>query len=267
MTDLYILQLETTNHCNAHCTFCPHDRFTEKGFMSDELYDKILSEARELPHLTKIIPMLTGEPFLDKKFVSRLRKLRETFSCAIEVYTNGSLLTEELVSQLKEIPAIEYSVSLNGLKRETRRRLMGLDDYQQVRAGLRAMERAGIRYRPTMVFAPEVTDKEARDFFDAGGMVIKYQSWAGLEYPFQRTCRTSCGRALRDMTVRYNGDVVLCCFDPFGKVTFGNLNRETIEEVWTSERHRNYQRMHALGRGNELPLCDQCTEGLTMRTG
>lgn len=262
MNDLQYIQLETTNHCNAKCVFCPHYKFTEKGFMTDELYSKILDEAQKLPNIQEIIPMLTGEPFLDKKFIPRLKKLREMFpNIAIEVYTNGSLLTEENVRQIALIPNIRYSISMNGLSPETRKMVMGLDDYFDVMLGIKAMERAGIKYRVTMVAYPEISREEMKEFIKAGGTVIQYQSWAGTQYPYERRRWTSCPRALNAMTIRYNGDVVLCCFDPFGEVTFGNLNTETIEEIWQSERHREYQMKHKEGRGNEMPMCEQCTEG------
>ena len=262
MNSLRYIQLETTNHCNAKCRFCPHHKFTERGFMSDELYDKILSEAQCLPNLVGITPMLTGEPFLDKKFIPRLKKLREMFpNIAIEVYTNGSLLTEETVRKIAEVPDVRYSISVNGLSRETRKMIMGLDDYFDVRVGIKAMEQAGIEYGVTMVAYPEISREEMQAFSDAGGTVVQYQSWAGTQYPYERRRWTSCPRAIHHMTVRYNGDVTLCCFDPFGEVSFGNLNTETIEEIWTSDKHREYQRMHTQGRGDEMPMCDQCTEG------
>jgi radical SAM protein with 4Fe4S-binding SPASM domain len=262
MKDLLFMQVETTNHCNAHCIFCPHHEFKEKGFMTDELYDKILNEAKQLPNLTEFIPMLTGEPFLDKKFIPRLRKLRETLpNVDIEIYTNGSLLTDEVIFQLKEIPNVRYSISLNGLNPGTRDAIMGLKDYWEVIRAFKTMERLGIKYRATMVGYPTISQEEMKGFVESGGTVIQYQSWAGTQYPYERRRWTSCVRAVNGMTVRYNGDVILCCFDPFGEVTFGNLNNETIEEVWKSEKHREYQMMHKQGRGNELPKCAQCTEG------
>jgi radical SAM protein with 4Fe4S-binding SPASM domain len=262
MKDLLCIQLETTNHCNAKCKFCPHYKFTEKGFMTDELYDKILDEAKRLPNLAEIIPMLTGEPFLDKKFIPRLKKLREMFpNIAIEVYTNGSLLKDEIIQQLKDIPSVRYSVSLNGLNPETRKTIMGLDDYWDVVFAFKTMERLGIKYRATMVAYPELSREEMKGFIESGGTVIQYQSWAGTQYPYERRRWTSCARAINGMTIRYNGDVVLCCFDPFGEVTFGNLNNETIEEIWQSDKHQEYALAHKQGRGNELLKCEQCTEG------
>ena len=261
MKDLLSMQVETTNHCNGKCIFCPQHEFKEKGFMTDELYDKILDEAKQVPNLSEFIPMLTGEPFLDKKFIPRLRKLRDVLpNVSIEVYTNGSLLTDEIINQLKEIPNIRYSISLNGLNPGTREAIMGLTDYWEVIRAFKTMERLGIKYRATMVAYPTITQEEMSGFVKSGGTVIQYQSWAGSQYPYERRRWTCCARVVNGMTIRYNGDVVLCCFDPFGEVTFGNLNTETIEEVWQSEKHQEYQMMHKQGKGNDLLKCEHCTE-------
>lgn len=230
--------------------------------MTDDLYAKILLEASQLPNLSTFIPMLTGEPFMDKQFVDRLRLARNKLPhVGLEVYTNGSLLTAETIEAMKGIPNLRFSVSLNGMSPETRKRIMGLDDYWQVIQSLKAMERAGIKYRTTMVAYPDIPQEEIKSFIEAGGTAIQYQSWAGTQYPYDRRRWTSCARAINYMTIRYNGDVCLCCFDPFGEVTFGNLNESTIEEIWLSEKHKEYQNLHKKGRGNELPKCRSCTEG------
>jgi radical SAM protein with 4Fe4S-binding SPASM domain len=63
------------------------------------------------------------------------------------------------------------------------------------------------------------------------------------------------------MTVRYNGDANLCCFDPFSKVSFGNVNTQTLEEIWLSPARQDYVKKHQIGQGNKLALCEACTEG------
>lgn len=261
MTDLLYLQVETTNHCNGKCVFCPQHQFKEKGFMTQELYEKIIDEASRLPNLTMFHPMLTGEPFLDKNFMDRLRLARAKLpNVEFEIYTNGSLFTDEIIYQLKEIPNLHLSVSLNGLKPETRKKLMGFDDYWQVMQAFKLMEQSGIKYRATMVAYPEISQDEVAAFIESGGTAIRYQSWAGIQYPYERKRWTSCARAINQMTVLYTGDVCLCCFDPFGEVNFGNLNSDTIETVWNNTRHKEYQSMHKQGRGHELPKCEACTE-------
>ncbi len=259
--ELAILQIETTNICNSKCVFCPHHRFTEFGVMADELYKKIIEEASRLPALVTFIPMLTGEPFCDKQIVERIEYARERMpEVSIELYTNGSLLTFEIMQQLKAIPKFGLSISLNGLNPETREKVMGLKDWPHVLRMCKYAEQIGLSYRPTMVAYTEINPEEVSGFIKSGGTAIQYQSWAGQQYPYRRNRWTSCVRALRHMTVRYNGDANLCCFDPFGKVSFGNLNNQSIEEIWTSQKRQEYIARHKEGKGNSLKLCDSCTE-------
>lgn len=262
MNDLLYLQVETTNHCNAKCLFCPQHKFKQKGFMEQDLYEKIVDEATRLPNLMMFHPMLTGEPFLDKRFMERLRFARTRLpNVEIEIYTNGTLLTDEIIYQLQGMPLLRLSVSLNGLKPETRKKVMGLNDYWAVVQSFKLMERLNIKYRATMVAYPEISQEEVAAFIESGGTAIRYQSWAGTQYPYERRRWTACPRAINQMTVLYTGDVCLCCFDPFGEINFGSLKTETIEEVWNSSRHKEYQTMHKQGRGHELPKCEACSEG------
>lgn len=123
------------------------------------------------------------------------------------------------------------------------------------------MEQLKMKYRCTMVAYPEIKPQEIENFIKAGGSAIQYQSWAGQQYPYKRNRWTSCVRALNHMTIRYNGDANLCCFDPFGKVSFGNVNTQTIEEIWKSSKRQEYIIRHKSGEGHRLELCNACTEG------
>ncbi len=262
ISELAILQIETTNLCQANCTFCQHSNFKEFGTMGDDLFVKVVKEASQLPNLQTIIPMLTGEPFCDKLIVRRINYIRERIPHVnIQLYTNGSLLTLEILRQLKEVPAFSLSISLNGLNPETRQRLMGLDDWTHVIKMANYCEQIKLPYRVTIVATPEVDPDEVRNFIKIGGMAIQYQSWAGQQYPYKRNRWTSCVRALNHMTIRYNGDANLCCFDPFGRVSFGNVNDNTIQEIWESPQRQEYIIKHKEGRGNTLELCESCTEG------
>ncbi len=262
INELVILQVETTTLCNAHCSFCQHPKFKEFGTMTDELYNKIINEASNLPNLQTFIPMLTGEPFCDKKIIDRILYARHQLpQVSIQLYTNGSLLTLEILQQLRDIDNFNLSISLNGLNPETREKVMGLNDWGHVIKMAHYAEQIKLPYRVTMVATPEIKLDELGNFIKAGGMAIQYQSWAGQQYPYKRNRWTSCVRALNHMTIRYNGDANLCCFDPFGKVSFGNLKDNTIAEIWDSPQRQDYIAKHKEGRGNTLQLCDSCTEG------
>ncbi len=251
--DLLVIQLETTNVCNAHCVFCPHYKFDKFGTMADALYKKIVDNASKLS-IKRFIPMLTGEPFCDPWFIDRLKYAREKLDCTIDVFTNGSLLTRGIIDQLKGIENLNLSVSLNGVTPETRLKLMGLDDFMEVVESIKYMKEAGLSHRATMVAYPDINAEEIDSFLKTGNKLIPYQSWCNEQYEHTRMLYSYCPRRSTYMTVRYNGDVVLCCFDPFGKVVFGNLNGQTIEEVWDSDEHREAQETQ------DYNICRNCTE-------
>jgi len=230
--------------------------------MEDELFQKIIDEAENLPNLHTVIPMLTGEPFCDKQIMDRIKYIREHLPrVSIQLFTNGSLLTFDIIKELKGIQGFSLSISLNGLNPETREKVMGLKDWNHVVRMARYAESIGLSYRVTLVADPEISPDEIKDFIKVGGTAVQYQSWAGQQYPYTRNRWTSCIRALSHMTIRYNGDANLCCFDPFGKVSFGNLNDRSIEEIWNSPRRTEWRLRHKEGNGSKLELCGECTEG------
>ncbi len=262
MNSLYGIQLETTTICQGKCVFCPRDKLTEHGSMTDALYAKIVQEAVRLPALAIFnIQGNAGEPLCDPQFMERLEFARKAMpKVSLEFYTNGTLLTEPLIDRMALMNNLRVNVSLNGGP-ETRKRLMGLDDYWRVVRMLRYMREKGISNRASMVYYPEITRKEVDDFVDAGGFAIQYQSWAGKQYPYERRRWTSCQRAMNHMYIRFNGQATLCCFDMFGTVPLGDLNTQTIQEVWQGECHKEYVLKHKAGKGQELALCESCTEG------
>ena len=256
------LQLETTNICNAVCVFCPHDRFKKFGTMTEELYIKILEDASHY-NLNTFAPMLTGEPFCDKNFMKRVIYAREMLpKTVIRIFTNGSLMTEWDIRMLAQLGGIDIDVSLNGASIRARKSLMDLTDYAEVKRKLDLMWEVALRPVVCMLWFPTLTTLDLTTFGTIkNSLGIRFQSFGGEMYPYKRKVATCCNRVTDYLTVLYNGKVNLCCFDPFGKVEFGDLNTQTLEEVWNSKLHKKYLNKHKANRGQELLVCQSCTEG------
>src|SRR5688572_32858334 len=68
-----IVQIESTNICNAKCVFCPRDDMHRKqGVMSLELFKKIVDECATLG-ITHVRVHNYGEPFLDRHLTEKVR--------------------------------------------------------------------------------------------------------------------------------------------------------------------------------------------------
>src|ERR671915_376719 len=90
-----IVQIESTNICNAKCVFCPRDEMHRRqGVMKLDLYRKIVDECTELG-ITHIRVHNYGEPFIDRKLVDKVRYAKEKGIKEVGMISNGSLITEE----------------------------------------------------------------------------------------------------------------------------------------------------------------------------
>jgi len=253
------LQIELTNVCNSNCQFCPRHSQTSTGKMSDKLYEKILLDATKRG-VESITPTGFGEPFTDPQFIERVKLAHKIFPDArMVIYTNGSLIKDEHILELAGIKKLHMAVSLNAARPETRKHLMGLDDFHKVKDTIDKIVAAGIQCRTTMVFFPSMTLEEAQEFGSFHNpKILRFQSFSGLTYRYKRTIPTSCKRLKEDLFFRWNGDATLCCFDVTSKVLFGNMNDCTIEEIWQKKSH--YRAIHELHAGQTMKMCEACTE-------
>src|SRR5918912_915819 len=68
-----IVQIESTNICNAKCVFCPRDEMHRRqGIMSFDLFRKIVDECADL-RISHVRMHNYGEAFIDKRLVGKVR--------------------------------------------------------------------------------------------------------------------------------------------------------------------------------------------------
>jgi len=58
--------------------------------------------------------------------------------------------------------------------------------------------------------------------------------------------------------IDYRGNVVLCCNDYHGSVTFGNVLNESLMTIWNKKRYRVLRRRRRRGVF-DLDICKKCT--------
>src|SRR5262249_8510201 len=111
-----IVQIESTNLCNAKCVFCPRDEMHRRqGVMAMDLYKKIVDECATLG-ITHVRVHNYGEPFLDRQLVEKVRYAKERGIAEVGMISNGSLIAEELARGMIDagLDAINISVDAAG---------------------------------------------------------------------------------------------------------------------------------------------------------
>lgn len=250
------LAIELTNRCNAKCEFCINRRFKEFGDMSDEIFNKVLKDAKEF-ELELICLNNIGEPFLCINLIDRIKKIREIFpKTKIIMFSNGSFLSTQALKYLKELN-VTLNISLNSVNSEGRKR-MGLDDFEKVKKLIDKGIKMKAIERVTFVEKAASSAEEIKAFwklFPKNGQVIPYANYAGSLFDTFKP-KYNCNRAIRELAVLFDGTVTLCCMTSL-KVNFGNIKNKTLKEIWNSKERQDYK--IATEKGELFGVCSNCT--------
>ena len=65
------------------------------------------------------------------------------------------------------------------------------------------------------------------------------------------------------MTLRGNGDVLGCCSFYAVDLVMGNWKKESLGEIWNSEKMKKLREMHKNGDYTKNPACKSCIENVS----
>ena len=88
--------------------------------------------------------------------------------------------------------------------------------------------------------------------------LIKFHNYAGENFDSLHP-KLNCIRAIEHMTVLYDGNVNLCCIDSPPEILFGDLNKQSVKEIWESGKRQAYVKGHL--NGEVMKRCENCTGG------
>lgn len=252
------LQIESSTACNAKCTFCPRYEMTRKmGTMSDELFYKIIDQARKMGMRT-FLPFLNGEPFAFPRIYEWLHYIAKNKSW-IAIFTNAELMdVDKLMRYSRNIYFVNCSI--NAATKETYDKIMRGPDFDKVVANTRELiKRANFRVRVTMVINEE-NAHEVKLFKEQWGEYAKisgYANWGGVRHSKmeKKKAKKYCDRTSHTMAILWDGRVCMCCMDYDGKAIFGDLNKDTLQEVY--DRMAEIRELHKKGNFKMIP-CKDC---------
>ena len=234
------IEIETINRCNGECSFCPVNKKRDPrpyGKMEIELFHKIILELKKLEFDGSIVLFSNNEPFLDSRITEFIMYAREHLNKAfLHISTNGTLLTVEKLIQV--IPYLDEIV---------------IDNYNQ-QLELNPTSIAIVNYCENH---QEVKDKvkiilrRPKDVLTSRGGDAP-NSEREEKYP-----NASCLLPFKQIVIRPDGKVSLCCNDALGKCTLGDVSKQTLEEIWYGNAFRGVRSQLKSGRSN-VERCRYC---------
>jgi radical SAM protein with 4Fe4S-binding SPASM domain len=271
-----ILQIEPTNVCNADCICCPVPRSSrEKGHMDFSLFKQIIDEAAIIG-VNSIFLFLHGEPMIHPKIVDMLRYIKRC-GLSFHLTTNGITFSEKAISGILRAGVDNgdhISFSIQGASPEVHDKIVGRNCYEKVLKNIHSL----LRHREelkvngpvieTVYYIMPENQHETQKYLKLWRGVVDHVRLSGEisqsfaqhgeepEIPIIRT--TACSNLWQKMTILWNGEVILCCNDVDGKIVLGNLNDQSIEEIWNSEKLLAIKRIHKKKEFERIPLCHTC---------
>jgi radical SAM protein with 4Fe4S-binding SPASM domain len=230
--------IETTTHCNLRCRFCPNSKYPRslkknEKLLETEIYKKIIDELSEINFKGRILPYSFGEPLTDKRIVSLVEYTKKKLPKArISLNSNGIFLTVPLYNRLVKAGVDCFPISQYGS--EMPENMKKVFKYLKTRP----KKENKIHYR---VFT------EGDAISNRGGEIEVPNVW---EKPICTLPHTT-------VNIDYKGDVILCCNDYHSKVTFGNVKKEKLIDIWNKSCHKKIRKDLRRGFFN-LEICKKC---------
>ena len=247
-----VLMIENTNHCNAECVMCPRDTLSRKrGFMDFGLFEKIIKEAssekrKPITHLHGF-----GEPLLDKRLPDRIQLATEYGITRTYLVSNASLLFPETSRKIIGAGLEKMKISFYGTDEEsynhTMKRLdfevtlQNIKDFLRIRKDMKSQTpRLILQYLPNetnhakiaefrALWSPLI-DPRAGDCLNVASL---HNYGGGRAYNrLGKTIVSVCYFPWTSMSVLWDGRVVTCCMDSNGVQVLGDLNSQSVQDVW-----------------------------------
>ena len=270
------LWVEPTNLCNFSCLMCPNSLLSEaeQGFMEFDLYERIIHEAQGF--ISEINLSHRGESFLHPGLLEMIASAKDK-DISVRLHTNGSLFDQEISRRLIGTGLDRLSFSFDGYDPRTYERIRRGGDFQKTTENiirfLQIKREMGAKKPKTVIecidFEPEKKEAlaSAKEKFlslfrglPLERLVIKpVHNWAGnINVNRKNGGKAVCPLPWNALTVFWNGDVLACPQDFFGRYILGNIREASLEDIWNGPRMIALRRSLAHHDVKNLPSCSQC---------
>lgn len=287
----FLLYVDPSSACNFRCQFCPtghkdlikgstHRRTT----MDFEMFKKTISDLGQFDHAIKVLRMnKTGEPLLNVNLPGMISYAKKSgFVEYIDLATNGALFSHELMSRLISSGLDRLNISIEGVNREQYIEHARADiDFEKFVENIEWLYANKQDCEITIkVPGNYLSNEEKEKFFNMFGDYcdrifiedlapiwplfdleqrtgIKLKENTGqYQQPLER--KDICTYIFYAMAVNSDGTVSACCPDWDQKLIVGDVKKESLRQIWISEKMNTLRRQHLEGRRCDNNVCSNC---------
>ena len=258
--------LEITDACNLRCPFCTYDKGDH--FMS---FEDIKDYTGQIKAFCDYIYLhILGEPLLHPD-LEKILDLLDERDMKLQLVTNGTLLYR--YPKLLEHPCLrKLSISLHSydhsdmdasyfdvidrLIENNNNKTIELRFYQSA-----SLSKALSDYKNKLIDTYGLHETKRKNSFLLKDNIYIYEEemfdWPKIDAPFISDHGT-CHGGIDMIAINHDGKVSLCCLDPVPHNLIGDLQKESLADILSSETYlKIIQDMK--DRKLDMDLCRRCT--------
>ncbi len=285
------VNLELVNRCNLECVMC-HQEYRNDAktfFINEKMLDKLFAdfEHNKLPALMLSI----SEPLLFKNIKLVLDRAKKANIMDIFLFTNGALLDEKKSEMILNSGITRVFISLDAMSQKTYndvrvpvskrlltenrldyvenniKKLIELRNKQKknlplvrvsfvaIDKNLHEVEKFKEKWK-NVVDTVEIQMERPTELFSQ----VKEQSEdEQFEQSVNKKLKNyNCTKPWADIAIYSDGTVAPCCAFVGRKAPIGNINKNTVKEIWNGEKMNVIR--EGLKKNNPIKVCQLCLE-------
>jgi radical SAM protein with 4Fe4S-binding SPASM domain len=284
----FVMYIDPTNLCNFRCKFCPTaDKDLLKqvgrpsGLMHMDLFKKIVDELKLFDEKLKLISMYKdGEPLVNKKLPEMVQYLKDAnVTERIWTKTNGALLNPNLNQRLIDAGLDMINISVEQVNADGYMKIAEAKiDYEAFRNNIQDLyNRRGNCKIYIKIADAHLTAEEIKKFyadFENMSDYISVEKLMGWSYSSVKDFtlgthpdtydglplvpKEVCAYPFYVMAINFDGTVSLCGNDWSHGTVVGDVNTQTLQEIWNGDRLFEFRKMMLEGRRRENRACGDC---------
>lgn len=236
------VEIEINHDCNRACTYCPNSVTERKGQgrMPEELFRRILGQLADIHYQGRISYHFYNEPLLSPDLDLFTALTKEILpACWIEIYTNGTLLTEPRLRKLIGLGVDKFTVTRHHADKNY--------PFEEMHGRLDLETRRRIKYQR----------HQELHYTSRGGLV---EAGPDLQTPLSLPCLIPSTM----LVVTVEGNVVPCFEDYDELNVMGNVRERHLSEIWDSPKYRAFRDDLKQKKRGDHPVCKDCNCRLIM---